>query len=131
MIKKTAILLIALLFCCVSGLYAEVSFQAIHSASSDVLVAFFTGGTAALDEVNIDDISRWRINGKPASGIFLYAAAADPSDYHVYLQTSRLEEGAQYWVETPFGDRTVRFREMMHGVEIVQASFAYDSKYGR
>ena len=111
MIKKTAILLIALLFSCVSGLYAEVSLQAIHSASSDVLVAFITGGTAAVDEVNIDDISRWRINGKPVSEIFLYAAAADPSDYHVYLKTSRLEEGGQYRVETPYGDRTIRFHE--------------------
>jgi len=94
-----------------SCLYADVTLDAVHSASNDVLVAFFTGESTDVHAVDIGDKSRWKINGEPASEIFIYATRADPCDYHVYLKTSRLEEDTQYRVETPYGNRTVRFRE--------------------
>jgi endoglucanase len=111
MINKLGIFLISWLFGCASGLSAEVTFQAIHSASNDVLVAFFTGDSIDMNKINIEDKSLWKINGKPASEIFIYVTTADVCEYHVYLKTSRLEEGAQYSVETPYGDRTIRFSE--------------------
>ena len=111
MINKLGIFLITWLFGCVSGLSAEVTFQAIHSASNDVLVAFFTGDSIDMNKINIEDKSLWKINGKPASEIFIYTTAADVCEYHVYLKTSRLEEGAQYSVETPYGNRIIRFSE--------------------
>jgi endoglucanase len=124
MIKKLGIFLISWLFGCVSGLYAEVTFQAIHSASNDVLVALFTGDSIDMDNIDIEDPSLWKINGKPASEIFIYATASDVCDYHVYLKTSRLEEGAQYSVETPYGNRTIRFSERDIFCEAIKANQA-------
>ena len=70
-IKKLGIIIISCLFGCVSGLDAGVILQAVHSASNDVLVAFFTGDSTAIDDIDIGDTSLWKINGKPASEIFL------------------------------------------------------------
>ena len=111
MIKKLGTLFIFWMLSGVSYLYAEVTLDAIHSASNDVLVAFITGDSTDVKEVNIEDKSLWKINGKPVSEIFIYATAADPCDYHVYIKTSGLVEGAQYRVETPYGDRTISFKE--------------------
>ena len=57
MINKLGIFLITWLFGCVSGLSAEVTFQAIHSASNDVLVAFLTGDSIDMNKINIEDKS--------------------------------------------------------------------------
>ncbi|MBN2241442.1 MAG: glycoside hydrolase family 9 protein [Acidobacteria bacterium] len=111
MIKKPGILFLAWMLCGCACLHAEAALTEIHTASGDVLVAFFTGDSGDVNAVNIEDRSRWRINGEPALEISIYATAADPCDYHVYLKTSPLAEGARYRVETPYGNRTVRFLE--------------------
>jgi endoglucanase len=111
MIKRLAFLFIVYLLSGISSLYAKVTLKEIRSASNDVLVAFFTGDSANVDEINIEDISRWKINGAPAVEISKYATAADTSDHHIYLKTSKLEEGKSYRVETPYGARDILFRE--------------------
>jgi endoglucanase len=129
--KKTGALLISWLLFCASGLYADPTLRAIHSASDDVLVAFFTGDSGKVDTIDIGDKSRWKINGAPAAEIFLYATAADPSDHHVYLKTSRLEEGAQYRVETPYGETTIRFIEretFCEAIKVNQSGYSALSK---
>lgn len=106
------LLLIALsVLCGISDAKAEVTLKEIRSASNDVLVAFFTGDSVDVNEINIDEISQWKVNGNPVQKIYKYATQADPCDYHIYLKTSRLEEGKAYRIETPYGAKEIQFSE--------------------
>ena len=75
---------------------AEVTLKEMRSASDDVLVAFFTGDSVDVNEIGTGEASQWSINGNPAIEIHEYATQADFCDYHVYLKTSKLEEGKTY-----------------------------------
>ncbi|MBN2318080.1 MAG: glycoside hydrolase family 9 protein [Acidobacteria bacterium] len=131
MTKKIGALLILWLLSGITALHAEATLQAIHSASNDVLVAFIAGDSTDVHAVKIEDKSLWKINGKPAAEIFIYATAADPCDYHVFLKTSRLEEGAQYRVETPYGGKTIRFREREIFCEAIKTNQSGYSAFSR
>jgi hypothetical protein len=131
MIKRLGTLFICWMLSGVAWLHAEATLKAIRSASNDVLVAYITGDSADVKAVSIEDKSQWKINGKPASEIFVYAIAADPCDYHVYLKTSRLIEGTQYKVGTPYGDRTIRFNEREIFCEAIKTNQAGYSAFSR
>ncbi len=111
MIKKILFLTVLAIPFGLSGANPEVALKEIRSASNDVLVAFFTGDSADVGEISIDETSQWKVNGNRVAEIYLYATQADPSDYHVYLKTSRLEEGKTYRIETPYGARDIQFRD--------------------
>jgi endoglucanase len=110
---------------------AEVTLKEIRSASNDVLVAFFAGDSAEVNELDIGEASRWRINGKPAFEIYEYATRTDPCDYHIYLKTSKLEEGRKYRIETPYGAKDIRFSErdiFCEAIKTNQAGYSAFSK---
>ena len=97
-----------------------------------MLVVFIAGDSRDANAISIDDISRWKINGEPASGIHKYSTASDPFDHHIYLKTSKLEEGKKYRVETPYGDRDLEFREREIFCEAIKTNQAgYSAKSGR
>ena len=111
---------------------AQPSLIEIRSASDNVLVVFIAGDSRDANAINIEDISRWKINGEPASGIHKYSTASDPFDHHIYLKTSKLEEGKKYRVETPYGDRDLVFREREIFCEAIKTNQAgYSAKSRR
>ncbi len=89
---------------------ARLTLTEIRTASDRVLVVFLTGDTLNVEAADVSDVSKWRINGKPADSISVFATQADPCDHHVYLRTSRLAEGGRCAVQTPYGDTTFVFR---------------------
>ena len=131
MIKKTSILAIVVLFCGLLDMPARSSLKEIRSASDSVLVVFVTGDSRDANAVNIEDISQWKINGEPVSGIHKYSTSSDPFDHSIYLKTSKLEEGKKYRVETPYGDRDLEFREreiFCEAIKTNQAGYSAKSK---
>jgi endoglucanase len=106
LIVVTTLLLIA---CCKNSVEAKLTLQEVRSASSDVLVAFFTSDTLNINEVDISDVSKWKINGQPCKNTFRFATEANACDHYVYLQTSPLIEGKKYELETPYGKKKFRF----------------------
>lgn len=129
---KKPLLLVTLLF-----LYGftdgsdKPTLKDIRSASNNVLVAFITGDSPDVNVINTDDMSRWNINGKPAAGIFKYSTRAETFDHHIYLKTSRLEEGKKYRVETPYGKKDIEFRErdiFCEAIKTNQAGYSALSK---
>jgi hypothetical protein len=49
--------------------HAGVTLKEIRAASNDVLVAFFTGDSIDVNEIDIGNEPQWKINGKPAAEI--------------------------------------------------------------
>lgn len=120
------------LFCGLLDMPARPSLKEIHSASDNVLAVFIAGDSRDANAINIEDISQWKINGEPAYGIFKYSTASDPFDHHVYLKTSKLEEGRRYRVETPYGDGNLEFREKQIFCEAIKTNQAgYSAKASR
>ena len=96
---------------CASSVKAELTLQEIRTASDNVLVAFFSSDTTDVHETDIENLSQWKINGQPAQNIYIYAMQADACDHHIYLQTSKLVEGNNYRIDTPYGSKTIQFKE--------------------
>ena len=108
--KQKPILLTALaLLCCFVNAEAKITFQEVRTASNNVLVAFFTSDTLNVGEIDITDPSLWKINGQSPKNIYQYSTKADVCDHHIYLETSQLEPGKEYKVETPYGNKDFRF----------------------
>ncbi|MBN2029876.1 glycoside hydrolase family 9 protein [bacterium] len=97
--------------CPILCLEATLTLQEIRSASNTVLVVFFTSDTLDIDEVDIGNRSKWKINGQQPIHIYRYATQADACDHHIYLETTELVEGKTYQIETPHGHATFQFRE--------------------
>ncbi|MBT8312032.1 MAG: glycoside hydrolase family 9 protein, partial [Flavobacteriaceae bacterium] len=85
--------------------------QEIRTASNTVLVAFFTSDTTDVFEVNIENKADWKINGVAVTQIFRYATQANVCDHHIYLRTSTLINGKDYFIETPYGNLEFQFNE--------------------
>jgi len=119
---KPFLLFILLFSPAVSGVQEKALLKEIRSASNDVLVAFFSGDSADLNAISIDEKSLWKINGEPVLEISKYATISDPSDHHIYLRTSALQEGKQYRVETPYGTMTALFRERQIFCEAIKTN---------
>ena len=83
----------------------------IRTASDRVLVAFFNCDTFNMHAIDISDQAAWKINGKPAEAVNLYAMQTDGIHFHVYLETDKLVKGKKYKIETPYGTRSVKFKE--------------------
>lgn len=99
------------MFCCILSVVAKPTLKEIRTASSNVIVAFFTSDTVNINAVNTDDLSRWKINGILPKSIYKYVTQADACDFSIYLETSELKEGAKYKLETPYGNMNFKFSE--------------------
>lgn len=130
--KKISILTVLVFFCGFPYTQARPSLIEIRSASDSVLVVLIAGDSRDANAIGIEDISQWKINGVQASGIHRYSTVADPFDHHIYLKTSKLEEGKRYRVETPYGDRDLEFREKEIFCEAIKTNQAgYSAKSRR
>jgi endoglucanase len=131
MFKKISLLTVFAFFCGFLHIPAQPSLKDIRSASNNVLVIFIAGDSRDANAVSIEDISRWKINGEPASGISKYSTPADPFEHHIYLKTSKLVEGKKYRVETPYGDKDLEFRErdiFCEAIKTNQAGYSAQSR---
>ena len=99
---STGLLTVLFMFFSITSAEATLTLKEVRSASTNVLVAFFASDTTDVAEVDIESISKWKINGRSPSNIFRYATKADDCDHHIYLQTSDLVEGNNY--QLGFGD---------------------------
>jgi endoglucanase len=132
MLKKTTFLIVLALIGGFWDMPARPSLKEIRSASNNVLVVFIAEDQLDANAIGIEDISRWKINGEPASGIYKYSTRSDPFEHHIYLKTLKLEEGKKYRVETPYGDRNLEFRERDIFCEAIKTNQAgYSAKSGR
>lgn len=90
---------------------ACLTLREVHTASDSILVLFFTSDTVDINEVNIDGINEWKINGKSVKSIYRFATEADKCDHFVYMETDKLIEGNDYTVETPYGNTSFTFHD--------------------
>jgi len=67
-----------------------ITFSEIRTASDRVLVAFFNSEQYDIDAIDVGNPADWKINGKPANAVHLYAMQTDGIHFHVYLETDRL-----------------------------------------
>jgi endoglucanase len=88
-----------------------ITFSEIRTASDRVLVAFFNCDKLDINAIDISNPAEWKINDKPAGAVHLYAMQTDGIHFHVYLETDKLVKGKKYKIETPYGSRSVRFKE--------------------
>jgi endoglucanase len=117
--------------CCGLPAYAELSLKEVRTASNHVLVAYFTSTVIRADEVNVVDVSAWRLNGKPAAAIHRFVTEADACDHHVYLEVPDLVNGTQYALETPHGRSTFVFddtRTFCESIKTNQSAYSGLSK---
>ncbi len=91
--------------------HAGLEFTEIRTASDQVIVAFFSSDTVNLEEIDIENLSGWEINGKQAREIYKYVMQADQCDHHIYLKTDKLSEGELYHIKTPYGSKDFTFHE--------------------
>jgi endoglucanase len=116
---------------CISQVEAKLTLQEIRTASKDVVVAFLTSDTTDVQEADINDSLRWKINGRSPINIYRYATQADACDHHIYLQTSALVEGKEYLIETPYGSKKFQFNErkiFCESIKTNQAGYSALSK---
>jgi endoglucanase len=124
-------LTVVFVFCSVLQIEAKLTLQEIRSASKDVLVVFFTSDTMDINEVDISDLSKWKVNGQSVKNIFRYVTPANACDHHIYLQTSELVEGKMYKLVTPYGKMKFQFsaREIYcESIKTNQGSYSSLSK---
>jgi endoglucanase len=132
MLRKISIFMVFAFLCGFLNILGRPSLKEIRSASNNVLVVLIAGDSRDLNAVNTEDVSRWKINGEPASGIHQFSTVSDPFDHHIYLNTSKLEEGKTYRVETPYGDKDIQFREKEIFCEAIKTNQAgYSTKSSR
>ena len=127
----TVILSMFLFACNLSTANAKLTLKEVRTASNDVLVAFFTSDKIDVNEVEIDDLSEWKVNGKPVKNIYKYAVQADPCDHHIYLQTEPLVNGEEYSLNTPYGDTKIAFNPktiLCESIKVNQAGYSALSK---
>jgi len=101
-------ILVSCLCCCVSA-HAELSLTEIRTASNNVLVAYYKSDIVKADEVDINDVSLWKLNGRPVAAINKYVTEANACDHHIYLQVPALVNGTSYRLQTPHGEKTFVF----------------------
>ncbi|MDD4031666.1 MAG: glycoside hydrolase family 9 protein [Bacteroidales bacterium] len=89
--------------------HATLSLEEIRTASKDVLVAFFKSDTVILDEVNVGDLSLWKLNGQPVKAIHRFVTESNACDHYIYLQVPELVNGKAYTLETPHGNSAFTF----------------------
>lgn len=111
MIKKSIILTLFVILFRQLALEAKPELKELRTASNNVLVLFFSSDTINVNEIDTKDLSQWAINGQAPDSIYKYVTQANLCDHHVFLVTSKLEEGKTYKIETPFGNIETLFSE--------------------
>jgi endoglucanase len=107
--KKCFFSFVLLALALTQAVYAKPILKEIRTASNNVVVAFFTSDTLNVDEIVTNDSTQWKINGQIPKRIFKYVTESEACDFHIYLVTSPLKEGAKYKVETPYGKMDFKF----------------------
>jgi endoglucanase len=123
------IVTLILLIC--SNSYAELTLKEIRTASNDVLVVFYTSDKIDINEADISNPTAWKINGAPAKGIYKYVMQPDPCDHHIYIKTEQLNDGKEYMVETPYGNKRFVFTSddiLCESIKVNQAGYSALSK---
>ena len=111
MTKNVFLIVFLGLFLFANQARSKVKFDAIRTASDNVLVAFFTSDTVNIEEIGTTDLSLWKINRQPVKSINKYVMQANKCNHHIYLETEKLVKGRKYKVETPFGTKEFTFDE--------------------
>ncbi len=83
--------------------------EEVRTASNNVLVACFKSTTVNPNEVNIADLSAWKLNSEPVTAIHKFVTEADACDHHIYLHVPVLQNGNRYTLQTPHGETTFVF----------------------
>lgn len=113
---------------------ASVQFQEIRTASNNVIVVYFKSiNTLDCNEVDTTK-SKYKINGEEPLSIGKYATYADLFDHFIYLETSTLEIGKEYKIQTPHGDTTFTFNDhttFCEAIKTNQAAYSSLSKSNR
>jgi endoglucanase len=89
---------------------ANLTFREVRTAADNVVVVVFKGDVEDMRDAQTADRGKWRVNGRKADEVQLFATQSDPSEYHVYLVTKPLTEGETYEVRTPYGEFSFTFR---------------------
>ncbi|MBP1670003.1 MAG: hypothetical protein H6Q21_2369, partial [Bacteroidetes bacterium] len=127
----TALILLTACMSLFQQVYCRVTLQEVHTASDRIVVLLFTSDIVDVNEVNIDSLPAWKINGEPPVSIFRFATRADACDHYVYLETSKLAEGKNYHIETPYGETDMQFHErtvFCESIKTNQAGYSALSK---
>jgi endoglucanase len=95
--------------CCSLSVHAELSLTEIRTASNNVLVACYKSDIVKADEVDTNDLSLWKLNGRPVAAIEKFVTEANACDHHIYLEVPVLVNGASYRLQTPYGEKTFVF----------------------
>ena len=88
-----------------------ITLSEVRTSSNRVLVAFFKCDTLDINAIDVNNPAEWKINGKPAEAVNLYAMQTNGINFHVYLETDKLVKGKKYKIETPYGIKTIKFKE--------------------
>ena len=108
-----------------------ITLSEIRTASDRALVAFFNCDTFDINAIDISNPAEWKINGKAAEAVHLYAMQTDGIHFHVYLETGKLVKGKKYKVETPYGTKSIKFKEQdvfCESIKTNQAAYSALSK---
>ena len=90
---------------------AKLTFQEIRTASNNVIELFYTSDTLDVNEVDLSDVSQWKVNGTQALAVNRVAAAADKCDHFIYMTVPTLKSGQKYKIETPYGTYDFKFSD--------------------
>ncbi len=107
---KTKLTLIGLLIAGFFSLNAKPELKEIRTASNHVIVLYFESDSVDLSEINTENFSDWKINGKQPSEIYQYFTESRTGNHHIYLVTDLLKEGKKYTIETPYGNKKFKFQ---------------------
>lgn len=89
---------------------AEIKLREIRTASNNVIELCFRSDTLNVDEVSVENIAAWKVNGKAPLQINRMAAAFEKEcNHHVYLTVPALQDGKKYTIQTPYGKYTLKF----------------------
>ena len=126
------IVLVCLVLNIIPKASATLVLKEIRTASSDVLVVVFTSEiilpstnyniwintVVDVNEVETDDISAWKINGKQPFAIHKFATESSATstgpkgcEHYIFLEIPQLINGQNYSLETPHGDTTFVFND--------------------
>ena len=90
---------------------AKLTLREIRTASNNVIEIYYISDTLNVNEIDISDVSQWKVNGTPALGVNRTAAAADMCDHFIYLTVPTLKNGQKYSIETPYGNYSFKFSD--------------------
>ena len=101
----------------------------VRTAANNVIELCFNSDTLDVNELDISDISQWKVNGKQVYAINRLAAAADRCEHFAYLTVPVLNDGEKYSIGTPYGTFDFTFNEKEVFCEAIKTNqVAYSAK---